>query len=211
MKKKKTKILNLKWFFVFTVTALVVVGTFLLSAKTASRTENLKTSNQKSGTSKPSSILENNSSETAGNPEELEDSNEDSGNESASKALGLQEKATVVRVIDGDTFEIENGQKVRLIGINAPEKNRPYFEEAKQKLTDLVLGREVVLKKDISETDKYNRLLRYVYLNDSFINLELVRQGFAVADPFPPDIKFESLFRNAAEEARNNHRGLWNN
>lgn len=122
-----------------------------------------------------------------------------------------QKKATVTKIIDGDTFEIEGRKKVRLIGIDTPEKGQFYFEEAKKKLSDLILGKNIVLEKDISETDKYKRLLHYAYLDDLFVNLEMIRQGFAHTLTYPPDVKYDILFKEAEVEARNNKRGLWNN
>jgi len=84
-------------------------------------------------------------------------------------------ESSAINVIDGDTFEINGGIKVRLIGIDTPEmknKNRTidcFATEAKQKVESLLNGKEVVLVKDVSETDKYGRLLRYVYLGDEMI------------------------------------------
>ena len=68
----------------------------------------------------------------------------------------------------------------------------------------------VRLEKDITDRDKYNRLLRYVWVDDVFINLELVKQGFAYSYSYPPDIKYQELFVKAQQEAREANRGLWN-
>jgi micrococcal nuclease len=98
----------------------------------------------------------------------------------------------VTRIIDGDTFEIESGETVRLICVDSPEENQPGFNESKQFLEDLILNKTVSLKKDVSETDKYDRLLRYAYLKTPektvFINKELVLQGFATVFRVEPDI-----------------------
>lgn len=121
----------------------------------------------------------------------------------------------VKRVIDGDTIEIESGEKVRYIGINTPEidDKDPFklclAQKAASKNKELVEGKEVILVKDISETDKYNRLLRYVYVDNIFINDFLVRQGFAQTSTYPPDVKFKEQFLEAEKEARENKRGLW--
>ena len=85
----------------------------------------------------------------------------------------------VFKVIDGDTFEIETGEKVRLIGIDTPEKNEPNYEEAKLFLISNIQGRKVILQKDVSDKDKFGRLLRYVYLEGELINLRLVEEGYA--------------------------------
>lgn len=127
----------------------------------------------------------------------------------------------VSRVIDGDTIELENGDKVRYIGIDTPETLDPrkpvqcFGKNASDKNKELVEGKPVWLIKDISDKDKYGRLLRYVYLGDPdqessvFVNLELVKQGFAHSSTYPPDIKFQDLFAAAETEARENQRGLW--
>ena len=124
-----------------------------------------------------------------------------------------QEKVT--RVIDGDTIELETGQKVRYIGINTPETVDPrkpaecFGREASEKNKELVEGKIVELEKDISETDKYQRLLRYVYVDGVLVNDYLVRQGFANASSYPPDVKHQEQFLEAEQEARKDNRGLW--
>lgn len=123
----------------------------------------------------------------------------------------------VTRVIDGDTIEITGGIKVRYIGINAPESVAPgkpvacFGIESSNKNKDLVLGKEVRLVKDVSETDKYGRLLRYVYVGDTFVNDELVREGYARASTYPPDVKFQDKFFESEKYARENNLGLWGN
>jgi hypothetical protein len=73
-----------------------------------------------------------------------------------------------------------------------------------------VEGEQVILVKDVSETGRYGRLLRYVYLEDgTFVNAELVRQGYAVIATFPPDVRHQALFLELEREAREAGRGLW--
>ena len=122
----------------------------------------------------------------------------------------------VARVVDGDTVELENGEKVRYTGINTPETVKPdgpiecFGQEASAKNKELVDGKTVRLERDISDRDKYGRLLRYVYLEDgTFVNDLLVREGYAYASAFPPDVKFADQFRAAQSEARDHKRGLW--
>lgn len=123
--------------------------------------------------------------------------------------------AKVIKVVDGDTIEIEGGKKVRYIGIDTPETVDPrkpvqcFGKEASNKNKELIEGKEVKLEKDVSETDKYGRLLRYVYLGDTLINELLVKEGYAHASSYPPDIKYQDRFTRAEREARENNRGLW--
>lgn len=129
------------------------------------------------------------------------------------------ELVRVTRVIDGDTIEISGGQKVRYIGVDTPETvdpNQPtgcFGKEASLKNQELVLGRQVRLEKDVSETDRFSRLLRYVYItengNEIMVNEELVKQGFALASSYPPDIKYQEILSAAQTEARDKNRGLW--
>ena len=118
----------------------------------------------------------------------------------------------VTRVIDGDTIELENGQVVRYIGVDTPEytsKNECYGFEATNFNRELVENKRVTLLKDVSETDRYGRLLRYVYVENTFVNDYLVRQGYANVSSYPPDVKYQSQFREAEKAARENNRGLW--
>lgn len=121
----------------------------------------------------------------------------------------------VTRVIDGDTIEIENGERVRYLGIDTPETVDPrkpvqcFGIEASKKNKELVEGKIVRLEKDITDRDKYDRLLRYVHVGDIFINLELVKQGFAFSYTYPPDIKYQEEILAAEQEAREANRGLW--
>lgn len=121
----------------------------------------------------------------------------------------------VTRVIDGDTIEIEGGERVRYIGIDTPETVDPrkpvqcFGVEASKKNKELVEGKSVRLEKDITNRDKYNRFLRYVWIGDTFVNLELVQQGFAQSYSYPPDIKYQDRFVAAQKVARESKIGLW--
>lgn len=126
-----------------------------------------------------------------------------------------QKQETVSRVIDGDTIELTNGKKVRYIGIDTPEVVDPrkpvecFGREAANQNRTLVEGKTVWLEKDISDIDRWGRLLRYVYVGDVFVNDTLVREGFAKASTYPPDVRFRERFRNAQQEARDQRKGLW--
>ena len=120
--------------------------------------------------------------------------------------------ARVTQVIDGDTITIEGGYRVRYIGIDTPEvypQVEAFGMEAWQANRKLVAGREVHLERDISETDRYGRLLRYVYVDDIFVNAELVRQGLAQAKAYPPDTKYQGDLEELEAEAREAGRGMW--
>lgn len=123
------------------------------------------------------------------------------------------ELARVIHVIDGDTIEIESQGKeyrVRYIGVDTPEREEPYYEEAADANRKMVDNEDVVLVQDVSETDQYGRLLRYVYLQDgTFVNAELISQGYGRVVTFPPDVAQTKLFTELQQEARDNQRGLW--
>ncbi|HRQ42587.1 MAG TPA: thermonuclease family protein [Chloroflexota bacterium] len=133
--------------------------------------------------------------------------------EEVSGELAAGELAAVTRIIDGDTIEVEiNGRtyRVRYIGMDTPERGDPFFDEATAANRQLVEGQTVTMVKDVSETDRYGRLLRYIYLADgTFVNAELVRQGYAQIATFPPDVAHQELFVQLQQEARDAGLGLW--
>lgn len=120
----------------------------------------------------------------------------------------------VIKVIDGDTIVVEGGEIVRYIGIDTPEINKEnnncFAQEAWDMNRELVEGKKVKLKKDVSERDKYGRLLRYVWVDDLFINEYLVRNGYASASTFPPDVKYANDFLEFQKQAKEENIGLWN-
>jgi micrococcal nuclease len=123
-----------------------------------------------------------------------------------------REVGQVVNVIDGDTIAVRIGgldYRVRYIGIDTPEVNEPYYDQATEQNRDLVGGRQVTLIKDVSEKDQYDRLLRYVIIDEVFINYEIVRQGYAVAVTFPPDVACSDALLEAEQLARAEEKGLW--
>lgn len=136
-------------------------------------------------------------------------------------AAPIWEIAKVTRVIDGDTIELENKDKVRYIGIDAPETVDPrkpvqcFGKEATEENKRLVEGKMVRLEKDVTDKDKYGRLLRYVYVNQAadseevFVNLELVKLGYARIYTYPPDVKDQKEFLRAERAARVANLGLW--
>lgn len=132
------------------------------------------------------------------------------------KSNSAKQIVKVIRVVDGDTIVIEGNIKLRYIGINAPESVDPrrpvqcFGKEASDRNKELVEGKTVSLEKDVSETDKYGRLLRYVYLDGIMINKQLVSEGYAFASSYPPDITHQQELKNAENDARTSMKGLWN-
>ncbi|MBI2853006.1 MAG: thermonuclease family protein [Chloroflexi bacterium] len=128
---------------------------------------------------------------------------------SAPSTATIPETALVVRIIDGDTIDIEGGFRVRYIGIDTPERDEHFFLEATEANRRLVEGKRVRLEKDVSETDRYGRLLRYVWVGDRMVNVELVRLGMAETKSYPPDVKYQDYFKQMEGEARAVGRGIW--
>ena len=128
----------------------------------------------------------------------------------------------VSKITDGDTFYVmtKNSEKfkIRLIGIDAPESynvgkkfRKEYFgKEAKVFATNLLKNKKVKLTFDVQKTDRYGRILAYIYLeNGVFLNQYLVENGFAVVATFPPNVKFVEIFTKAEKLARNKKFGFW--
>ena len=123
------------------------------------------------------------------------------------------ERAQVTHVFDGDTIEVElDGRTYRLryIGVDTPEREEPFYKDAADFNRDLVEDQTVILVRDVSDTDRYGRLLRYVYLEDgTFVNAELMRGGFARLVTFPPDVAQTDYLRGLQTEARDAGVGMW--
>lgn len=135
----------------------------------------------------------------------------------------------VQRVVDGDTLKLENGERVRLIGIDTPELHesdklqrdsqrsgqeekiiKAMGKQAYEFTKNLVEGKRVRLEFDLERADRYGRLLAYVYLQDgTFVNAEIIKQGYASLMTFAPNVKYVDLFRKLYAQARENQRGLW--
>jgi micrococcal nuclease len=123
------------------------------------------------------------------------------------------DEVAVIRVVDGDTIVVAiggpKGTKVRLIGIDTPERGECFFTAATERMRRLVEGRTVKLVRDVSETDRYGRLLRYVYVGGEFVNATMVAGGFAAAATYPPDVAHALEFVALARHARLRGLGLW--
>lgn len=138
-------------------------------------------------------------------------------------SLGLV-AVTVSRVVDGDTIELSDGSKVRLIGVNTPEsttRHEDYGKEASNYTKSKLDGKQVWVQKDISETDRYDRLLRLIWLaiptdvmnedeiRTKMFNADLVLNGYAEPSTYTPDVKYSDFFVKFAREAREKNTGLW--
>jgi micrococcal nuclease len=142
-------------------------------------------------------------------------------NSGSGKRKSTEGYLEVTKVVDGDTFWADNGTKkgikIRLIGVDAPESRKTlkkevgyYGKEAKEYLTNLLKGERVKLEYDVTPTDRYGRTLAYVYLQDgTFVNAELVKNGYAMVMTVPPNVKYAEDFVKLQQEARENNRGLW--
>ena len=168
--------------------------------------------------------------------EEAESASSEDANESAAASPGSEEEAgqegdeadqgaasatvTVTRVVDGDTIEISPAidgiEDVRLIGVDTPETKdpdcgvQPYGDVASAFTQSQIGGRAVGLEFDVEQTDRYGRLLAYVYPpDDTMFNETLLREGYAQVATFPPNVGYVDRFLAAQEEARMAGRGLW--
>ncbi len=137
------------------------------------------------------------------------------------EAVCSWELPRVAEVIDGDTIKVKNENTnavatVRLIGVDTPETKDPrkpvqyYGKEASNYTKDQLEGKKVILEGDVEGRDKYSRALCYVRLADgTLFNEQLVTEGYARVDTFPPNIKYKQLFEKAEADAKQNNRGLW--
>jgi len=117
-------------------------------------------------------------------------------------------------VIDGDTIELRDVGRVRYIGIDAPERDEPYYDEARQYNERLLSEGEISLGYGRERYDRYERTLAYVYVRTEagrsvFVNEEMVRAGWAKTLEIPPNIEYAPRLRRAEDEARRYGRGIW--
>ena len=127
-----------------------------------------------------------------------------------------REAAVIVDVIDGDTVVLEGGRRLRYVGVDTPETVAPgepvacFGPEASVRNAELVRGRTVLLEKDVNDTDRFDRLLRYVYLEDGrMVNEVLVAEGYAISKAYPPDTLYQDRLDAAQSQAKAKNLGLW--
>jgi len=223
------KINKIKFYFLLLISVLIL---FLQISCSLIYAENIKdqsiNKNNKSNSEIPSTVLkdnanssetENSKSDFSNKENQTEFSNNKTNGTSKEDALNPSKSYEnenfkdpsfiIVKVIDGDTIELKNKMRIRLIGINTPEKDMYFYEEAKEFMKILVQNKQVKLERDVTNKDIYGRYLRYVYLPDLFVNLEMIRCGFANVYTYPPDVKYTYKFLEAERAARENEAGLW--
>ena len=125
--------------------------------------------------------------------------------------VGCTQQETTIyctEIIDGDTFRLANGDTVRLIGIDAPELSQPGGEMSREYLAHLLLGNPITLERGYEDRDNYNRLLRFVYINDLCINEEMIRQGYAEAR-YLPESPIRDYYLQLEIQAETTKAGLW--
>ena len=120
---------------------------------------------------------------------------------------------TVIEVIDGDTIKLDDGRRIRYIGIDTPEENKCFSQEAKKINSDLVLGKKVRLEMDINEMDRFGRYLAYVYLQEGkeevFVNEFLLAEGVGEFFLDTVNLRYQDLLVQVAEKAHEENEGLW--
>jgi micrococcal nuclease len=121
----------------------------------------------------------------------------------------------VTKIIDGDTIQLENGEVVRYIGVDAPELRTKegvsefYAKEAARYNKKLVFLKKVRLEYDVEKKDPNGRTLAYVFVKNIFVNAELIKLGYARAIIKPPNVRYKDLFLSLQEKAMKEERGLW--
>lgn len=119
------------------------------------------------------------------------------------------ETALVARVIDGDTVELSDGRRVRYLGLDTPELGEPYSQEALSYNQELVEGKWVELQAGDRDKDDYGRLLRYVYVDGTFVNAQMIAQGYATSYIFDPNDKYSQVLIQLEQYAKSLNRGMW--
>jgi len=122
-------------------------------------------------------------------------------------ACGAENNTIVTKVIDGDTVVVEGGWHVRLLGMDADEKGYPCYDAAKNRLENLVLAKQIILEKDVTNVDQYGRCLRYIFIGSTNVDAQLVKEGLAVARFYEPDVKYRAEISSAEIYAQQNKIG----
>jgi len=128
--------------------------------------------------------------------------------------IGLQIKTPqyfkVVRMIDGDNFETEDGRRIRLLNVDTPEEGECFREQSTKISTDLLLDQKVKIETDINNMDRFGRTLAYVFLKDgTFVNKKLLEDGVGEFQIDTVNLKYQDILTKAAEDGHDQIKGLW--
>lgn len=126
-------------------------------------------------------------------------------------------QVTVVEIVDGDTVKTADNETIRLLHINTPEKGEKCYQEAKDRLKELIENKTVWIERDMQDEDKYNRKLRYIFLSpntnpkdyNDFINLMIIREGYATLLMIEPNMKYQQVFEKALDDASQEQGCIW--
>ena len=120
---------------------------------------------------------------------------------------------TVTRIIDGDTIELETGERIRYIGMDTPERGEPFYDEATDFNSSLVLNKTIRIKYGKEKLDRYDRTLAYLYVptdnGEIFVNAWIVQHGWAEEAEYPPNTRYVEVFKYLEKEAKRNKIGVW--
>ncbi|MDX9970771.1 MAG: thermonuclease family protein [Candidatus Gracilibacteria bacterium] len=134
-----------------------------------------------------------------------------------SQTSQTSEKVVVVNIVDGDTIDVKNQnnetERIRIIGINTPEKEQCFFNEANKKAEDILLNEEITLENDPTqdEKDRYGRTLAHIIVSGENYGETMIKEGFAKEYTYKKPYKYQATFQEAQAFAINNEIGLWGN
>ncbi len=123
--------------------------------------------------------------------------------------LAAQEQFIVAKVVDGDTIRLSSGEKVRFLNIDTPERGQYFWKEATARMKQLAENRTITLEPDRTNRDKYGRLLRYVYVNSTMLNIIMASEGYARSYYIEPDGKHLEEVKEAEAYAKSKNLGIW--
>ncbi|KKP91742.1 MAG: Nuclease (SNase domain protein) [Parcubacteria group bacterium GW2011_GWA1_36_12] len=181
-----------KLFFAIIIGA-IIIGIFILTSLLIINNKSNDNSNSQSEKNSQNPIA-NNNLDILSNPS------------TSSKDITYE---TVIKIVDGDTITLSNNEKIRLIGINTEERGQKCYQEATDRLSELILNKKVKLETDIDKTDKYGRSLRFVFLENENINALLVKEGLATVYTVGSNKKYLSELEKAQRDAREGQGCIW--
>jgi endonuclease YncB( thermonuclease family) len=121
----------------------------------------------------------------------------------------FDDKPYVSEIIDGDTFELSDGRRIRLIGVDTPETDMPFYAEAVAFAESLLMRKQISTEFDEEERDKYGRSLVYAYLDSNLVNEMIICRGLGIVYLFESNLKYANLLIEAQKEARAGNLGIW--